>query len=76
MRVHGLFLPGRNRLCVASANLFLAGRSRLRVSRRVSSYDKSLTYFHYKLRGESLPRNRLFLRKVYKPVIVCEFATQ
>ena len=30
MRVHGLFLPGRNRLCFASANLFLAGRSRLR----------------------------------------------
>ena len=29
MRVHGLFLPGRNRLCVASATLSLAGRNRL-----------------------------------------------
>ena len=29
MRVHGLFLPGRNRIYVASANLFRAGRSRL-----------------------------------------------
>ena len=30
MRVHGLFLPGRNRLCFASASLFLASRNRLR----------------------------------------------